>query len=69
MVHEDTLTAGFGAEIAAWAADELFELLLAPIRRVAALDTPVPYEPTLEAVVLPQTADIVAAAADLVRWR
>jgi 2-oxoisovalerate dehydrogenase E1 component len=69
VVHEDTLTAGFGAEIAAWAADELFELLVAPIRRVAALDTPVPYEPTLEAVVLPQTADIVAAAVDLLRWR
>ncbi len=69
VVHEDTLTAGFGAEIAAWAAEELFELLVAPIRRVAALDTPVPYEPTLEAVVLPQTADIVAAAADLLRWR
>jgi pyruvate/2-oxoglutarate/acetoin dehydrogenase E1 component len=68
VVHEDTLTAGFGAEIAAWAADELFELLVAPIRRVAALDIPVPYEPTLEAVVLPQTADIVAAAAELLRW-
>jgi 2-oxoisovalerate dehydrogenase E1 component len=68
VVHEDTLTAGFGAEIAAWAADELFDLLQAPIRRVAALDTPVPYEPTLEAVVLPQPADIVAAAADIVRW-
>jgi 2-oxoisovalerate dehydrogenase E1 component len=69
VVHEDTLTAGFGAEIAAWAADELFELLVAPIRRVAALDTWVPYEPTLEAVVLPQAADIVAAAVDVLRWR
>jgi 2-oxoisovalerate dehydrogenase E1 component len=67
VVHEDTLTAGFGAEIAAWAADELFDTLRAPIRRVAALDTWVPYEPTLEHVVLPQPADIVAAAADLVQ--
>jgi 2-oxoisovalerate dehydrogenase E1 component len=68
VVHEDTLTCGFGAEIAAWAADELFDHLHAPIRRVAALDTPVPYEPTLEEVVLPQSADIVTAAADLLRW-
>jgi 2-oxoisovalerate dehydrogenase E1 component len=68
VVHEDTLTGGFGAEIAAWAADELFDSLLAPIRRVAALDTPVPYEPTLEAVVLPQKTDIAAAAAGLLSW-
>jgi 2-oxoisovalerate dehydrogenase E1 component len=68
VVHEDTLTCGFGAEIAAWAADELFTVLDAPVRRVAALDTPVPYEPTLEHVVLPQVDDIAAAAADLVRW-
>ncbi|MCU1376376.1 MAG: bfmBAB [Actinomycetia bacterium] len=67
VVHEDTLTCGFGAEIAAWAADELFDRLVAPIRRVAALDTPVPYEPTLAQVVLPQVEDIAAAAAGLVR--
>ncbi|MCU1485905.1 MAG: bfmBAB [Actinomycetia bacterium] len=65
VVHEDTLSVGFGAEIAAWAADELFHLLDAPIRRVAALDTPVPYEPTLQQVVLPQVEDIAAAAARL----
>jgi 2-oxoisovalerate dehydrogenase E1 component len=67
VVHEDTLTCGFGAEIAAWAADELFDLLDAPIRRVAALDTPVPYEPSLQQVVLPQVEDIAGAAARLVR--
>jgi 2-oxoisovalerate dehydrogenase E1 component len=66
VVHEDTLTCGFGAEIAAWAADELFDLLDAPIRRVAALDTHVPYEPSLQHVVLPQVEDIAAAAARLV---
>ena len=66
VVHEDTMTMGFGAEVVAWAADELFDLLDAPIRRVAALDTPVPYEPTLENVVLPQVADIAAAAAALI---
>jgi 2-oxoisovalerate dehydrogenase E1 component len=68
VVHEDTITCGFGAEIAAWAGDELFTELDAPVRRVGALDTPVPYEPTLEHVVLPQVDDIAAAAADLARW-
>jgi 2-oxoisovalerate dehydrogenase E1 component len=62
VVHEDVGTCGFGAEIAAWAADELFEDLDAPVRRVTALDTHVPYEPTLEDAVLPQVADIVATA-------
>jgi len=62
VVHEDVGTCGFGAEIAAWAADELFEDLDAPVRRVTALDTHVPYEPSLEDAVLPQVADIVATA-------
>jgi 2-oxoisovalerate dehydrogenase E1 component len=69
VVHEDTMTAGFGAEVAAWAADELWDVLDAPIRRVAALDTPVPYEPTLQQVVLPQVEDVVAAAARLIGSR
>jgi 2-oxoisovalerate dehydrogenase E1 component len=67
VVHEDTMTMGFGAEIAAWAADDLFHELDAPIRRVAALDTPVPYEPTLEEVVLPNVDDIVSSAMSLLR--
>jgi 2-oxoisovalerate dehydrogenase E1 component len=65
IVHEDTLTGGFGAEIAAIIANEAFTRLDAPIKRVAAKDSPVPYGPTLENAMLPQTADIVKALEEL----
>ncbi|HEY3382307.1 MAG TPA: dehydrogenase E1 component subunit alpha/beta [Vicinamibacterales bacterium] len=61
IAHEDQLTCGFGAEIAARVAGELFEYLDAPVRRVASLDTPVAYCPDLEEVILPQSADILKA--------
>ncbi len=62
VVHEDTLTAGFGAEVAAWVAEHCFWDLDAPVSRVAATDTFVAYEPSLEHAILPQVADITRAA-------
>ena len=64
IVHEDTRTGGVAGELAARINEFAFEWLDAPIRRVTAHDTPLPYAPTLEDYVLPQTADIVEA----VRW-
>jgi 2-oxoisovalerate dehydrogenase E1 component len=68
VAHEDQLTCGFGAEIAARIADELFHYLDAPIRRVAALDCPVAYAPDLEEEILPQSADVLNAIKDVCRY-
>ncbi len=65
VVHEDTLTAGFGAEVAAWVAEHCFWDLDAPVARIAAKDTFVGYEPSLEHAILPQVQDVVAAARTL----
>jgi len=62
VVHEDTLSWGYGAEIAARIGDELFDHLDAPVRRVAATDTFCAYHPTLEDYILPQTDRILRAA-------
>jgi 2-oxoisovalerate dehydrogenase E1 component len=68
IAHEEQLTAGFGAELAALIAGELFEYLDAPVRRVAALDTPVAYSPDLEEVILPQSGDVLEAIRETARY-
>ena len=68
VLHEDNISWGYGAEIAARIADELFEFLDAPVRRLAAKDVYVPYHPVLEDAVLPQPADIVRAARALASY-
>jgi len=65
VAHEDTLSFGYGAEIAARISDELFEYLDAPVRRVAALDTFVAYAPQLEDAILPQVSDVAQAITKL----
>jgi 2-oxoisovalerate dehydrogenase E1 component len=65
VAHEDSLSFGYGAEIAARIGDELFEYLDAPVRRVAALDTFVAYAPQLEDAILPQADDVARAITEL----
>jgi 2-oxoisovalerate dehydrogenase E1 component beta subunit len=68
IVHEDTRTGGIAGEIAISVTEEAFDALDAPILRVTAPDTPVPYAPTLEDYFLPQVGDIVKAARKLAKY-
>ena len=65
VAHEDMLSWGYGAELAARIGDELFHDLDAPVRRVGAMDTFVAYQPLLEDVILPQPEDLFRAMSDL----
>ena len=68
VVHEDTITMGFGAEISARIMEEAFEQLDAPVRRVAAKDSFCPYAKPLENGVLPQKDQVIDAVSALISW-
>ncbi|MFZ1730090.1 MAG: thiamine pyrophosphate-dependent enzyme [Bacteroidota bacterium] len=68
IAHEDTLTGGYGGEVAARIAADGFELLDAPVRRIAAKDCHIPYAWSLEGEILPQDKDIIAAVRDLMAY-
>ena len=68
VVHEDNITSGPGAEIAAIIADKFFELLDGPVRRVGAKDSPVPFNWIIEEEILPQTVDIANAIQELLEY-
>jgi pyruvate/2-oxoglutarate/acetoin dehydrogenase E1 component len=68
VLHEDTRTGGFGGEIAATIAEEAFEDLDAPVRRIAAPDTPVPFSPVLEKAFIPQVDDVVRGLKELIAY-
>jgi 2-oxoisovalerate dehydrogenase E1 component beta subunit len=68
VLHEDTRTGGFGAEIAATIAEEAFESLDAPVKRIAAPDTPVPFSPPLEKAYIPQVETVAAGLRELAAY-
>lgn len=68
VAYEDSLSWGYGAEIAARIASDLFEHLDAPVKRIAATDTFVAYQPMLEDAILPQTADLYRAMKELAEF-
>jgi 2-oxoisovalerate dehydrogenase E1 component beta subunit len=68
VLHEDTRSGGFGAEIAATIAEDAFEHLDAPVKRIAAPDTPVPFAPVLEKAFLPQVEDVVKGLRELAEY-
>jgi 2-oxoisovalerate dehydrogenase E1 component beta subunit len=68
VLHEDTRTGGFGAEIAATIAEAAFEDLDGPVKRIAAPDAPVPFSPPLEQAYIPQVDDVVAGLRELAAY-
>ena len=68
IAHEDQITCGFGGELAARIADELFDQLDAPIKRVGALDCPVAYSPVLEQAILPQASDVLDTILEVAKY-
>jgi pyruvate/2-oxoglutarate/acetoin dehydrogenase E1 component len=68
VLHEDTRTGGFGAEIAATIAEEAFEDLDAPVKRIAAPDTPVPFSPPLEKAFIPQVEGVAKELKELIEY-
>jgi 2-oxoisovalerate dehydrogenase E1 component beta subunit len=68
VLHEDTRSGGFGGEIAATIAEEAFEDLDAPVKRLAAPDCPVPFSPVLEKAYIPQVDDVVGALRELAEY-
>jgi 2-oxoisovalerate dehydrogenase E1 component len=65
VAHEDMLSWGYGAEIAARIADELFDSLDAPVKRIGSMDTFVAYQPVLEDAILPQPESILKTIVEL----
>ena len=68
VIHEDTLTAGFGAEIAALITENCFESLDGPVRRIGALDAPIPYSPILENAILPTREKIYKSLKNILEY-
>jgi pyruvate/2-oxoglutarate/acetoin dehydrogenase E1 component len=68
VLHEDTRTGGFGGEIAATIAEEAFEDLDAPVKRITAPDTPVPFSPPLEKAFIPQVEDVAKGLKELAEY-
>ncbi len=68
IIHEDTITAGFGAEISARISENCFESLDGPVKRLAGMDTPIPYHPNLEYYVLPTRNKIYDSLKELLTY-
>lgn len=68
IIHEDALTSGFGAEIAARISEKCFEYLDGPVKRIGAADTPIPYHPNLENFVLPNRNKIYDSIKELLKY-